>query len=65
MLVKPDVYIIARMLIDQHGVESRSLASEKADELSAEGNTGGSEYWTQIIQAIGEELDAPLTATIH
>ena len=65
MFVKPDVHVIARMLIDQHGADSYSLAIEKADELSAEGNTGGFAYWTRIVQAIEEELDTPVTTTIH
>lgn len=65
MFVKPDVHIIARMLIHQHGAQSHTLAIEKADELSAEGNSGGFAYWTRVIQAIEEELDTPISTTIH
>ena len=65
MLVKPDVNLVARMLISQHGGASRALAERKADELYAEGNTGGLAYWRLIVTAIDEELTPATTALRH
>jgi hypothetical protein len=65
MLVKPDVNLVARMLISQHGGACLDLAEKKADELDAEGNTGGLAYWRQVLCAIEEELAPPLNTTRH
>jgi hypothetical protein len=64
MLVKPDVNLVARMLISQHGGDCLDLAEKKADELDAEGNTGGLAYWRQVLCAIEKEL-APTLNTPH
>jgi hypothetical protein len=64
MLVKPNVNLVARMLISQHGGASRALAEQKADELDAAGNQGGLAYWRRIVTAIDEEL-APSLSTVH
>ncbi len=65
MLVKPDVNLVARMLILQHGGASRDLAEKKADELDAAGNSGGLAYWRRVLTAIEEELSTPASATRH
>ena len=65
MLVKPDVNLIARMLISQHGFACRDLAEKKADELNAEGNAGGLAYWRQVMDAIEQELSPAAQATRH
>ena len=64
MLVKPNVNLVARLLNSQHGGASRVLAEKKADELDAEGNTGGLAYWRRIVTAIDEEL-TPSQSPLH
>lgn len=64
MLVKPDVNLVARMLISQHGGSCLDLAEKKADELDAAGNTSGLAYWRKVLCAIEQELAPPLD-TIH
>ena len=56
MLVSPDVNLVARMLIDQHGSDCRGLAAQKAHELCEEGNFRGLEFWNRVIRAIDEAL---------
>jgi hypothetical protein len=65
MLVKPDVNLVARMLISQHGGASRDLAEQKTVELDAEGNFGGRAYWQRILSAIDEELTPSLSTARH
>ena len=65
MLVKPDANLVARMLILQHGCESRDLAERKADELDAEGNAGGLAYWRLVLTAIEEELTPSVSTVRH
>lgn len=65
MLVKPDVNLVARMLISQHGGACLDLAEKKADELDAEGNTGGLAYWREVLSAIEQELMQPANALRH
>jgi len=65
MLVKPDVNLVARLLISQHGGASRDLAERKADELYAAGNAGGLAYWRRIVTAIDEELTPAPTTLRH
>lgn len=65
MLVEPDVNLIARMLISQHGGACLDLAEKKADELVAEGNTGGLAYWRRVLCAIEKELSPPMNAVHH
>lgn len=65
MLVKPDVTLIARMLIQQHGGACRDLAEQKAHELDAAGNTGGLAYWRRVVDAIEAELTPSETAVRH
>jgi len=65
MLVKPDVNLVARILISQHGCASRDLAERKADELDAEGNFGGCAYWQRILNAIDEVLTSSASGLRH
>lgn len=65
MFFKPDVNLVARMLIHQHGEECRNLAEEKADELNASGNAQGCAYWMRVISAIEQELNGTDTRTVH
>jgi len=65
MLVKPDVNLLARILISQHGGACRDLAERKADELDAEGNTGGLAYWRRVQFAIEEELTPSMDSAMH
>ena len=65
MLVKPDVNLIARLLISQHGGASRDLAERKAIELDAAGNAGGLAYWRRIVTAIDEELTPSSSVIRH
>ncbi len=65
MLVKPDVNLVARMLILQHGGACRDLAEKKADELDAAGNRRGLAYWRRVLTAIEEELSPSGNAARH
>lgn len=65
MLVKPDVQLVAQMLINQHGSECRVLAARKAEELCEAGNLGGLAYWRQIMLAIDEALEPDPQASVH
>lgn len=65
MLVKPDVGLVARMLIQQHGYACRDLAEKKADELIAAGDAPGLAYWRLVLDAIEEELTPAATALRH
>ena len=65
MLVKPNVNLVARILISQHGYACRHLAEQKADELNAEGNAGGLAYWRQVMDAIERELSPAAEAVRH
>lgn len=65
MLVKPDVHLVAQMLIDQHGSECRLLAAQKVEELCEAGNMGGSAYWRRIMMAIDEALDSAPAMSVH
>ena len=65
MLVKPDVHLVAQMLIDQHGSECRAMAAQKVEELCEAGNLGGSAYWRQIISAIDEALNPGSVPSVH
>jgi hypothetical protein len=65
MIVKPDVTLVARMLISQHGGACLDLAEKKADELDADGNMGGLAYWRQVLCAIEEELSPSMNAMHH
>jgi len=65
MFVKPDVQLVAQMLINQHGSECRNLAAQKAEELCEAGNFGGFAYWRQIMLAIDEALEPESQTSIH
>jgi hypothetical protein len=65
MLVKPDVNLVARMLILQHGCACRDLAEKKADELNAAGNRTGLAYWRRVLNAIEEELSPSESGARH
>ena len=65
MLVKPDVQLVAQMLISQHGSECRVLAAQKAEELCEAGNLGGLAHWRQIMLAIDEALEPDPQASVH
>ena len=65
MLVKPDIDLVARMLIAQHGADVRVVVAMKADELSDLGNIDSIKYWRRIMSAIEKQLLDPGTETIH
>lgn len=65
MLVKPDVNLVARLLILQHGCACRDLAEKKADELVAAGDTRGLAYWRRVLDAIEQELTPSVSAVRH
>ena len=65
MLVKPDVTLIARMLIHQHGCACRDLAEQKAHELDAAGNASGLAYWRRVLDAIEAELSPSASVARH
>ncbi len=65
MLVKPDIDLVARMLIEQHGADVRALAAMKADELNDMGNVDSISYWRRIMDAIDKQLLEPKRETIH
>lgn len=65
MLVKPDIDLVARMLIEQHGAEVRALAVMKADELNNMGNADSISYWRRIMDAIDKQLLEPSPQTVH
>jgi hypothetical protein len=65
MIVKPDVTLVARMLILQHGFACRDLAEKKADELDAAGDARGLAYWRRIVDAIDQELSPSASALRH
>ena len=65
MLVKPDVTLVARMLILQHGGACRDLAQQKAYELDAAGNARGLAYWQRVLDAIEAELSPSASVARH
>lgn len=65
MLVKPNTRLVARMLIGQYGTAVRPMAALKAAELHDAGNTDGLAYWTRVMHAIDEELDALSPRVLH
>ena len=65
MLVKPDIDLVARMLIEQHDADVRALAAMKADELNNMGNADSINYWRRIMDAIDKQLLEPSPQTVH
>ena len=65
MIVKPDVNLVARLLILQHGFACRDLAEKKADELVAAGDSRSLAYWRRVLDAIEEELTPSANALHH
>ena len=49
-----DLYTAAALLIREHGEEARSLATNRADELRAQGDESGYAAFTRIAAAIKE-----------
>ena len=65
MLVKPDIDLIARMLIAQHGADVRAMVAMKADELDETGNFDSIDYWRRVMKAVDRQLLAPKSETLH
>ena len=56
VFVKPDVELVARMLIEQHGADVRVLVAMKMDELSDAGHADSLVFWRRIKHAVDAEL---------
>ncbi len=65
MIVKPDVNLVARLLILQHGFACRDLAEKNADELVAAGDARSLAYWRRVVDAIEQELTPAPNALHH
>jgi len=65
VLVKPDIDLVARMLIEQHGADVRALVAMKADELNDMGNIDSISFWRRIMDAVNKQLSEPSSRTLH
>jgi hypothetical protein len=54
MVADPDIFRAAKLLIDQHGEDAVSRASERAEELLTAGDAEGAVIWRRILEAIDE-----------
>jgi len=54
LIVDPDIYQAARLLIDRHGAKAAAVASERADMRLEEGDLDAAVTWKRILAAIEE-----------
>ena len=65
MVTEKDIYISAKLLIDQHGEDAAAHAAMRADELQDQGDRKGAHVMLRVIRAISviEMEEAP--GTVH
>ena len=54
MIPDRDLYTAAAMLIREHGEEAHSIATNRAEELKAQGDEAGYAAFTRIAAAVNE-----------
>ena len=54
MIPDRDLYTAAAMLIREHGVEAHNIATNRAEELKAQGDEAGHAAFTRIAAAVKE-----------
>jgi len=59
-----DIYRAANLLIERHGTEAELVASHRANEMRARGDTDGQLVWRQIKRAI-EALQTAPSGPVH
>lgn len=54
VIVDPDIFRAAKLMIDQHGDEASRRAERRANDLEKGRDSGGCAIWRQIVTAIEE-----------
>ena len=54
MISDPDIFLAAKLVIDQHGREADAFAERRADLLMTEDDADGALVWRRILEAIRE-----------
>ena len=65
MISERDVWGVAKMYIDQHGVEAPIQAAIKADKMLELGDMDGQLVWKAIARAINSLLNNEPSGTVH
>lgn len=67
MIIDPDIYRAANLLVERYGDMAPMGATIKADALRKDGNTAACERWMRVARMAEELLsdEIPLDAAIH
>ena len=60
-----DVWLSAKVLVDQHGDEATIHAAMRSDELLDAGDLDGAATWRRVIQAINELENTEPDGSVH
>ncbi|MBT4701412.1 MAG: hypothetical protein HOB79_10085 [Rhodospirillaceae bacterium] len=60
-----DVWLSAKVLVDQHGDEATIHAAMRSDELLDAGDVDGAATWRRVIQAINELENTEPDGSVH
>lgn len=54
MIIDPDIWRAANLLVKQHGLDAAFVAAQRADDLLEQGDIEGERIWKQIVEAVRE-----------
>lgn len=60
-----DVWLSAKVLVDQHGNKAAIQAAMRSDELLGAGDLDGAATWRRVIQAINELENTEPDGSVH
>jgi hypothetical protein len=59
MVSERDVWVMAKILVDEHGADAAIQAAMRADEMLERGDVDGQVLWKRIVRAVEELMRLP------